>query len=74
MTQTHSKSRQQAKIAFSHDQSQFFARDHAGDEMDAIVLARDAKTTRLREARLAKQAQDIQSACAGLMEKRAGKL
>ena len=74
MTQTHSKTRQQAEIAFSHEQSQFFARGHAVEEIDVFVLARDAKTTRLREARLAKQAQDIQSACAGLMEKRTGKV
>jgi hypothetical protein len=71
MTQTHSKTRQQAEIAFSHEQSQFFARGHAVEEMDAI--ARDAKTTRLREARLAKQAQDIANVSAGLIEKRAGK-
>jgi cystathionine beta-lyase/cystathionine gamma-synthase len=73
MTQTLSKIRQQAEIAFSHEQSQFFARGHAVEEMDAFVLARDAKTTRLREARLAKQAQDIQKASAGLIEKRASK-
>jgi cystathionine beta-lyase/cystathionine gamma-synthase len=72
MTQTHSKTRQQAEIAFSHEQSQFFARGHAVEEMDAVVLARDAKTTRLREARLAKQAQDIANVSAGLIKKRAG--
>jgi len=73
MTQTHSKTRQQAEIAFSHEQSQFFARRHAVGEMDAIVLARDAKTTRHREARLAKQAQDMRQVSAGLIEQRANK-
>lgn len=58
MTQTHSKSRQQAEIAFGNVQSQFFARNSAREELDSIVVARDEKTLRLREARLAKELQD----------------
>ncbi|MDI7863842.1 hypothetical protein MRS76_17970 [Rhizobiaceae bacterium n13] len=58
MTETHSKPRQQAEIAFGRTQSQFFARERALDELDAIVAARDEKTLRLREARLAKELQD----------------
>jgi hypothetical protein len=73
MTQTHSKTRLQAEIAFGQEQSQFFARGHAVEEMDAVVRAREAKTIRLREARLAKQAQDIHQASAGLIAKRSGK-
>lgn len=73
MTQTLSKARQQAEIAFTHEQSQFFARGRAVEELDATNLAREAKTARLREARLAKQAQDIHSASAGLIAKRAAK-
>lgn len=73
MTETHSKTRQQAEIAFRHEQLQFFARGRAVEEMDAVVLARAVKTTRLREARLANQAQDIVNASAGLIAKRDGR-
>jgi len=70
MTQTHSKSRQQAEIAFGHAQAQFFARDHAVEELDALVQAREAKTLRLREARLAKEAQEIATATEALINRR----
>jgi hypothetical protein len=70
MTQTHSKPRQQAEIAFGHTQTQFFARDHAVEELDAIVQAREAKTLRLREARLAKEAEGIAAATEALISRR----
>lgn len=57
MTQTHSKSREQAEIAFSHTQIHFFAKDRAVEELDSIVHAREAKTIRLREARMAKESE-----------------
>lgn len=55
MTETYSKPRQQAEIAFGKTQSQFLSRDRAHEELDAVVVARDEKTQRLREARLAKE-------------------
>lgn len=58
MTETHSKSRQQAEIAFGATQSQFFAKSHAAEELISIAQAREEKTLRLREARLAKELQD----------------
>lgn len=58
MTETHSRSRQQAEIAFGATQSQFFAKGHAVEEMNSIIEAREDKTLRLREARLAKELQD----------------
>ncbi|MFD1327828.1 hypothetical protein [Mycoplana ramosa] len=73
MTQTHSKSRQQAEIAFSKAQSQFFARDRAVEEQEAIVRAREEKTLRLREARLTKESDDRAAATASLILKRAKK-
>jgi len=79
MTQAHSKSRQQAEIAFSKAQSpskvqaQFFARDRAVEEQEAIVRAREEKTLRLREARLAKEKDDRATAIATLTSKRAKK-
>jgi hypothetical protein len=57
MTQNFSKSRQQAEAAFGRTQTEFFARGRAVEELDSIVEARDAKTSRLREARMAKEAQ-----------------
>jgi hypothetical protein len=71
MTQAHSKSRQQAEIAFGDVQSQFFARNSAVDELDSIVRVREEKTLRLREARLAKELQDRATATASLLAKRA---
>jgi len=56
MTETQSKSRQQAEISFG--QTQFFARGHAVEELTSIIDAREAKTQRLREARLAKEQND----------------
>lgn len=55
MTQTFSKTRQRAESAFNKVQSQFFAKDHAVEEQDFITQAREAKTLRLRETRLAKE-------------------
>jgi hypothetical protein len=55
LAQTHSKPRQRAEIAFGKAQSQFAARQRVVAERDSLVLAREEKTTRLREARLAKE-------------------
>lgn len=58
MTERFSKSRQQAEIAFGNAQTQFFAKHKAAEEVQSIDNARDAKTLRLREARLAKEMDD----------------
>ncbi|HET7411201.1 MAG TPA: hypothetical protein VFJ18_00955 [Pararhizobium sp.] len=71
MTQTHSRSRQQAEIAFAKAQLQFFARDYAGEELDSLVQAREEKTLRLRKARLAKELEDRAKVTAALISKRA---
>ncbi|TCL65709.1 hypothetical protein [Rhizobium sp. BK251] len=71
MSQTHSKSRQQAEIAFGNLQSQFFARNRAVEELDSLVCSRDEKTVLLREARLAKELQDRATTTASLLAKRA---
>jgi hypothetical protein len=52
------KSREHAEAAFSHIQSQFFARGSAVEELDHVTRAREEKTARLREARLAKEDHD----------------
>jgi hypothetical protein len=71
MSQIHSNSRQQAENAFGNAQSQFFARNSAVEELDSLVRSRDEKTVRLREARLAKEAQSRAAATAALLAKRA---
>jgi hypothetical protein len=71
MSQTHSKSRQKAEIAFANAQSQFFARNSAVEERDFLVLAREEKSRRLREARLARDLKDREAAIASLLSKRA---
>ncbi len=57
-----SKSREHPEVAFGRLQSQFFARGHAVEEMDHVTKSREEKTSRLREARLAKEEQDRLSA------------
>jgi hypothetical protein len=71
MTQTHSKSRQRAEVAFGNVQSQFFARNSAVEELDSLARSREEKTQRLREARLAKELHDRETATASLLAKRA---
>jgi hypothetical protein len=61
MIQNYSKTRQQAEIAFGKAQSQFLARTSALEDRDASVVARENKTLRLREARLAKELRDTLS-------------
>lgn len=71
MNQIHSKSRQQAEIAFGHPQTQFFAKNNAMEELESVIQSRDAKTLRLRQARLAKELADRMSATSALLAKRA---
>lgn len=70
MTQ-HSKSRQQAESAFSKAQSQFLARNRIIEEIDTTTKARADKTARLKDARLAREANDFAKATASLISKRA---
>lgn len=53
-----SKSREHAELAFSDVQSQFFGRGNAVEEIDHVTRSREEKTSRLREARLAKEEAD----------------
>ena len=73
MTEKYSISRQKAEIAFSHIQTPFFAKDKAMDELESVTQSREAKTLRLREARLAKEQEDRASATSALLAKRSGK-
>ncbi|PIO96440.1 hypothetical protein [Pleomorphomonas carboxyditropha] len=73
MAEQYSKPRQQAEIAFGKTQSQFFARGRAFEELDSITAARNEKTLRLREVRLAKELQDSIAPAAKPAPKRAGR-
>ena len=74
MTETFSKSRQQAEIAFGNTQTQFFARNNAVEELDSLTQAREEKTLRLREARIAKEQKDRASVTEALLKKRSKKV
>jgi hypothetical protein len=74
MTQTQSRSRQQAEVAFAEAQSEFFARSRAVDELDSITQAREEKTLRLRTLRLAKEQEAQKRATAALISKRNHKI
>lgn len=58
MTDNFSKPRQLAEVAFGKNQSQFFERQRAIEDLNSIVVARNEKTQRLREARQAKELKD----------------
>lgn len=58
MTPSHSSSRQTAETAFAKIQSSFLVRQHADEGCDPILQARQEKTLRLRNARLAKEDDD----------------
>ncbi|KQV80516.1 hypothetical protein [Rhizobium sp. Root1220] len=71
MTETYSKARQQAEVAFGNLQTEFFAKNNAVEELESVAQARDAKTFRLREARLAKEQDDRASATSARLATRA---
>ena len=73
MTQTYSRSRQQAENAFAEAQSQFLARERPVEELDAITQARAEKTLRLKTARMARDLNEPARAAAALALTRATK-
>lgn len=70
MTETYSKSRQPAEIAIGNLQTEFFAENDMAAELKSAAQARDAKTVRLREARLAKEQADRMAETSALAAKR----
>ena len=67
------RSRDQAETSFSKTQTQFLTRNRIISEHDAVSDARDAKTARLRELRLEKEAEEKAAAAAAPSTKRTGK-
>ncbi|GGG13590.1 hypothetical protein GCM10010924_48400 [Rhizobium wenxiniae] len=70
MTEKYSKTRQDAETAFGMVRTEFFSKNNAREELQSVEKARDAKTLRLREARLAKEHADQATATATLASKR----
>lgn len=62
LTSNSTKARDQAEVAFGKTQTQSLARERSYSEIDAVAAARDAKTARLRQLRLEKEAADLLTA------------
>lgn len=74
LTANSKKTRDQAESIFSKTQIQSMSLNRILSEQDAISNAREAKTARLRELRLEKEAEDQAAATAlAAVPKRAGK-
>jgi hypothetical protein len=74
LTATSKKSRDQAESIFSKTQTQSMSLNRIISEQDAVSQAREAKTARLRELRLEKEAEEMAAAVAlAALPKRAGK-
>lgn len=56
VTENSSKIRDQAESAFNRTQTQFMARNRTISEIDDVVAEREAKTIRLRQLRLEREA------------------
>lgn len=72
MSETVSKARQLAEIAFDKAQSQFHARTRAFEEHDTVAAERAEKTQRLRAARLEREQSGIPSPGTARPKKRSG--
>jgi hypothetical protein len=74
LTATSKKSRDHAESIFSKTQTQSMSLNRIISEQDAVSQAREAKTARLRELRLEKEADDMAAAAAlAAAPKRVGK-
>ncbi|RWP36592.1 hypothetical protein [Mesorhizobium sp.] len=74
MTATSKKSRDLAESIFSKTQTQSMSLNRIISEQDAVSQAREAKTARLRELRLEKEADELAAAASlAASPKRAGK-
>ena len=71
MTANSKKSRAQAESAFSKTQTQSLSLGRIMSEQDAVSQAREAKTARLRELRLEKEAADLATAALAPATKKA---
>jgi hypothetical protein len=74
VSDTSKRSRDQAESIFSKTQTQAMSLNRIVSEQEAISNAREAKTVRLRELRMEKEAEELAEAAAkAAAPKRAGK-
>ncbi|WP_308909294.1 hypothetical protein [Pseudokordiimonas caeni] len=74
MTNTNAKPRQQAEPVVDRKQLQIVARERAFEELEEAAYANDEKTSRLREARLAREMKErLKAAAARAVSKSAKK-
>ncbi len=74
MSATPKTARDRAESIFSKTRTQSMSLDRIVSEQDAVSQAREAKTVRLRELRLEKEADELAAAAAlAAQPKRAGK-
>jgi hypothetical protein len=71
MTQEQSRLYRRAELVSNLAQAQFFAKDHAAQEEEFLTQTREAKTLRLRNARMAKELRGRTLAISGLISLRA---
>jgi hypothetical protein len=71
MTQDQSRSNRRAELVSNLAQAQFFAKDHAAQEEEFLTQMREAKTLRLRNARMAKERRGRTLAASRLISLRA---
>ena len=64
LTNNWTKARGEAEAAFGKTQTEQLARQRSFSELDAVASAREAKTARLRELRLEKEAADASAGVA----------
>lgn len=74
MSDNSQSARERADRAFGKTQTQFLARNRIVAENDAIANEREAKTARLKEMRLQKEAQELVSAVATRPSRRSAKI
>lgn len=70
MTANSKKTREQAETSFSKTQTQSMSLNRIISEQDAVSQAREAKTARLKEMRLEKEASDLAIAAAAPVAKK----
>lgn len=73
MSRDPQSARERAELNFGKTQTQSLARNRIVEESEAIARERDAKTARLKEMRLQKEAEEMLAGTAPRTSKRTGK-
>jgi hypothetical protein len=73
MSRDPQSARERAELNFGKTQTQSLARNRIVEESEAIARERDAKTARLKEMRLQKEAEEMRAGTAPRTSKRTAK-